>query len=92
METGREKGLHERRLLIGYEKSILREKLLQKAKDTVDTFLSDLDEKIKSNGNLYIHCNLLIRNTVDTKLEEFITTVDNIRSEMDTAYDIFEHK
>ena len=92
METGREKGLHERQLLINYEKSFLREKLLQNAKDTVDTFLSDMDEKINSNGNLYIHCNLLIRNTVDTKLEEFITTVDNMRSEMDTAYDIFEHK
>ena len=35
METVRKKGLYEQRLLIGCEQSILREELLQKAKNTV---------------------------------------------------------
>ena len=94
METGGEMGLYERQLLISSDISILREELLQKAKDTVDTFLADMDEKMNTNknGNLYIHCNQLICKTIDTKLEELIETVDEIKSDIASAYDIFEKK
>ena len=88
-----EKGLHERTLLIGCQKSILREELLQKAKDTVDIFLADMDAKMThKNENLYLHCNLLIRRTVDTKLEEFIKTVHAMEADIASAYEIFENK
>ena len=92
METGRETGLDERRLMIGSDKSFLREELLEKAKDTVENFLADMDAKIIENDNLYLHCNLLIRTTIDTKLEEFIQTIQTMESDIASAYDIFENK
>lgn len=84
-----EKDFHERQMLI------LREELLQKAKDTIDVFLLDTDEKSKSTekgGHLYNNCKVLIRKTVETKLEDLMKTIDAMRSEMAAAYEILETK
>ena len=66
----------------------------KKAKETVELFLADMDKKMNStkNGDLYLHCNLLIRRTVDIKLEEFVETVHAMEADIASAYEIFETK
>ena len=80
METGRGKDLDVRSYIIDVFKMNVRHDLLEKTKNTVDTFLADMDHKIKQNS-LYLHHNVLIRNTLDTQLEAFIKTVHAMESE-----------
>ena len=91
METGWEKDLDQRSHIIDVFKMNVRHDLLEKAKNTVDTFLADMNHKIKQNS-LYLHHNVLLRNTLDTQLEALIKTVHAMESEIATAYDVFENK